>query len=593
MKEPDGDVGPSDQADDGPGFAEFVGSTIRFTTTAPGGHAGVHEVQECAAEQPFDLPLEQSLLFGKRRVTTSNYDFMGRLTTAGKDRTLIALMPHTGIGTPAGLIGPFFAGSTSRGLLVSGSSFARGIKVWELDSGRLRAHFEFPGACMATVPIVSPNGQMAVLPHADAEANLSRSLSIFDQHYPVSTSLLKLPMSKPEVVFRNSPVFLNPAGNYMLKMNRGAGGVSVMDTRTGAMAFSFTPEGGSQSDALFRDSASSKDVLAVKVDGQIVACRMSTGEALSTMAGTGVDRFLLSADGHTLVTIAGDRVTSLRLPDMNVIGVLEREQEDVTGWSLSGDGNLVAFGTASGSAELWQTSSGKQLAEFRARVPGKTMVTLGPHAKTVLLIVRQKTDDVESGSTVAELWDIKAGTCVVRSERCPYIADGGSYWESWPAPVAFSADGRFFAVARVVDADAERMLRAQGPMYYALYLQMNMTQPSVVVDVWDLESRRCVASFSDTRGVVSSLAFSSDGCRLATVTWKDGNPKIWGIPTGHDLLTLRGGAPGGSRVDWVADRLVVLSFSTMDVSIWETERSWQQCDGMWTATPVSSTLTGS
>src|SRR5439155_1091246 len=59
--------------------------------------------------------------------------------------------------------------------------------------------------------------------------------------------------------------------------------------------------------------------------------------------------------------------------------------------------------------------------------------------------------------------------------------------------------------------------------------------------VWDLDTKKPVASFSGHVGVVNAVAFTADGNTLATAS-EDRTAKLWEVATGKELRTLRGAA---------------------------------------------------
>ena len=158
----------------------------------------------------------------------------------------------------------------------------------------------------------------------------------------------------------------------------------------------------------------------------------------------------------------------------NAIAILE---EDNTAYSLafSSDGTTLATGR-----KLWDIATQTELA-----TPYGNIVAFSPDGKTL--------------ATNRGVWDIATQTEI--------IPLGSSI-------VAFSPDGTTLAEAYRDGEDKDYKVK-----------------------LWDIATRRNIATFEGHTGFITSIAFSPDGTTLASGSF-DGTVKLWDIPSKDNVATI-------------------------------------------------------
>jgi WD40 repeat protein/predicted Ser/Thr protein kinase len=170
-------------------------------------------------------------------------------------------------------------------------------------------------------------------------------------------------------------------------------------------------------------------------------------------------------------------------------------------WALvfSPDGTRVATGGEDGLARLWDTSTGKMTAQCRGHTSKVLGVAFRPDGRRLV---------TASADGTVRQWDPTTG----REAESPYERHTGEV-----VTAAYSADGLW-----VASGGTDRTVR-----------------------VWGAANRRDVAVLHGHTGVVSQLAFTADGRRLASASQlgrlsytEDGTVRIWelGLQAGTSVL---------------------------------------------------------
>jgi WD40 repeat protein len=174
---------------------------------------------------------------------------------------------------------------------------------------------------------------------------------------------------------------------------------------------------------------------------------------------------------------------------------LEGHTNRVDSLAFSGDRKTLASGSADGTIKLWDATTGKETATFKAGTP-VGCVAFNRDRKTLA--------SAGQDSTV-KLWDVTTGknTATIQAavDNVPIIIDC----------VAFSPDGKTLA--------------------------SGSEQPKI--KLWDATTGKETATLEGHTAIVLSVAFSPDSKTLAS-TSGDGTIKLWDVATGKNSSTLRG-----------------------------------------------------
>jgi serine/threonine protein kinase len=172
------------------------------------------------------------------------------------------------------------------------------------------------------------------------------------------------------------------------------------------------------------------------------------------------------------------------------------EELGVASIALSPSGKLLASGSWTGHARVYDWASGKQLFDFP--VEGVARVAFSPDGQLLATVTEDKT---------AQLWDLVGGKLLADLQ--------GDLFRFHC--VTFSPDGK-----RVLAGGGD--WKADG---------VNQ------VTVWDVASKQQVLKLTGHRGPVLCISFSPDGKLIATGA-VDGTIRLWDADSGTPLRTLSG-----------------------------------------------------
>jgi WD40 repeat protein/serine/threonine protein kinase len=197
-------------------------------------------------------------------------------------------------------------------------------------------------------------------------------------------------------------------------------------------------------------------------------------------------------------------------------------------YSLDGKRLATVSGRNSFEAEVkvWDAQTGKELLSFKGE--GVYCVAFSPDGKRLA---------TPWGPRVKE-WDAETGKELRAFQVAPKLVAPAAYC------LAYSPDGKRLAAGAVY--------RSEGK-------------------VWDTESGKELFTLKGHTDSLLSVAFTSDGKRLATAS-ADKTVKVWDAENGKELLTLEGHTDGVKSVAFSPDgKQLVTASPDKAVKVWDTE----------------------
>ncbi|MGA2075907.1 MAG: hypothetical protein ABSH52_20655 [Terriglobia bacterium] len=245
-----------------------------------------------------------------------------------------------------------------------------------------------------------------------------------------------------------------------------------------------------------------------------------TGKLLLTLSGHSqpVESVAWSPNGRHLATGSGDKTAKVWDADRGTeLLTLSGHQSNIYGVAWSADGAWLATASGDHTAKVWDARTGKELLSLDHWRP-VSLVTWSP-------LQTSNDQRLLTGSAAsAHVWDAGTSELLTLSHRRDFFRS-----------VAWSPDGKrlgtgsFDQTARVWDVTTGNQLlalRGHSPLAHETRTP------------WDSEAALEQLTL-DARGFVFSVAWSSDGTRMATGSM-DNTAKVWDAGTGKALLTVGG-----------------------------------------------------
>ncbi len=298
---------------------------------------------------------------------------------------------------------------------------------------------------------------------------------------------------------------------------------------------------------------------ALSDDGSVALTNFQSGSAAIWDAGTGrriyqldhgewVPNISLSGDGRIAFTAASPSAgyahsigTDARVWDtasgtcIYVLPIKADADDPAVALSRNGRVALIGGGRNAGTADAWETTSGRHLRLLTGPPGFSSRVALSDNGRLAL------TGGVDGG---AAAWDITTGrrlhvlsgalamvTCVALSRDGRLSVLGGSFdrpaaelWDTFTGRLIHTLAGHTSGITcAVFSSDGRRALTVSADETGRL---------------WDTATGQCVRTLIGHTGPIWSAALTSDGC-IAVTGSRDNTVRIWDTTTGSCRRTLR------------------------------------------------------
>jgi WD40 repeat protein len=393
-----------------------------------------------------------------------------------------------------------------------------------------------------------------------ASCGLEGRVSLWDANTGVSLRRLRAVGNPLEcVAFTNDGRFVAAADAlgalYLWEVGTGGLVRRWQSDRNAVLSIAFAPDG--------------RTLASVGLDDEIFLWEVPSGTKLRSWRTIHGGLLAFSPDGKTLAASVPDGVLGSPVMLLDAVtGAQRRGPDSGVALAFSPDGRTLAIGGHHGSLRLWELATGKRLHALEGHSGIVIRVAFSPDGKTLASL-----------SSEVRLWDVATG-----KERCQFRREGHRV-----LALAFSDDGKTLFtggddnVIRRWEAATGTELEIEEDQAYVTAVAIAPDGKTAltgdyegIIRGWDLRTGQSVCKYLGHEKPVQCLAYSPDGCLLASGTAEygplNGELRLWEAGGGKELQCWDSEIPPLSQIRFLSDAKVLVGIGNIDglVRVWDT-----------------------
>ncbi len=262
----------------------------------------------------------------------------------------------------------------------------------------------------------------------------------------------------------------------------------------------------------------------------------------------------------------------------------------VTGAAWSPDGKQIVTASLDSTARIWDVGSGRELTSLRGHTDVVRSAVFSPDGKQVVTASDDGTGRIWDAENGHELVNLRGGSFPFTSAQwspdgkrilTASLDDTASIWDVESGREMATLHGHSFPVSAMEwSPDGKKMVT--DPVITVAWSpdarQIATASWDNTARIWDAQNARELVVLRGHGAPVMDVAWSPDGTRIVTVS-QDNTGRIWDIESGRELATLIGHTNFVSRVAWSPNGKQIVTAS------WDrTARVWDAASGREIAT---------
>lgn len=452
-----------------------------------------------------------SFLPDGKRVVTASLDSTIRIWDYEEEKSLVILKGNSGYDKIS--ISP-------NGTQLATTSYEDSIRVWDLKSGKPLMAFKDDGVNYITnlnYITFSPNGEKLAVASSDNKVAIwdlktGRGVQTILGYFYSVECLAFSPNGKNLAIGERE----RPLNNYSVKIyDLESGSVLLSQDHLSSATYSiaFSPDG---------------NFLAIGGYKLAHICNIKNGEIIFSLVGhtSRISFAIFSPDGKTLVTCSYDGIAKIWDLKMEVAALNHQEGNNGRVDDISFTPNKKQLAIACDNiVDFWEFESNKVVTTFEGHNASVNSIDISKDGK----YLATGSGSIMRNDNKTKVWDIATGNIIFTTNE----------QNSWVECVAFSPNGNLLAttlyngISKVWDWKNDSIVMSFEGQLVSFSPDGSKFACSMYesVNVWDIQSKAIIQSFSDHDSRVSSLTFSPNGKLLAVGTFF-GVIKFWDLENG-------------------------------------------------------------